>query len=853
MAEAMELNVLGAPHESPEEEMEEREDGEQQKDNLPASPDSQLESESESDSDSDSDDEEQDKLQLQTLESELSFNPSNYDSHVQYIKLLRKMGDIEKLRKARESMSQLFPLNPSMWQEWAKDETSLSSGPEAVAAIEMLYERGVSDYLSVCLWCDYLNFIEEYDPSVRQCSVAGISKARSLFERAVTAAGLHFSEGSKIWEAYKEFEQAIFHAIDECDIEAKEKQVQRIRSIFHRQLSVPLADMLSNLLAYKAWEVEQGNSLDADSLDTNGIVSHVAAAYQKALDMYNARVSMEEQISSRDLSDSDRLPLFMRYLKFEESSGDPARVQILYERAVTDFPISSDLWLGYARYLDKTLKVGNVVKDFYTRATRNCPWIGELWVRYLLSLERACGTEEEISGVFEKALQCTFSSYEEYLDLFLTRIDGLRRRIELSGETQVLDYAVIRDTFQRASDYLSTNLKGTDDLLRLHVYWARLAISLGKDIVAARSVWDSFLKISGSMLEAWKSYIAMEIENGNINEARSIYRRCYTKRFAGSGSEDICHSWLRFEREFGMLEDYDYAVQKVSPRLEELRLFRLQQESKNIAASAEQRENPTKKNVHGKRKPGSELIDDQSPVKRQKNLGKPLKKGMKKDADKGQNLAETNTREEIEGKNNRSNRTHDKLVEESTNEKRRYTDLCTAFVSNISLQANYEHLRNFFSDVGGVVSIRILHDKFTGKSRGLAYVDFSDDAHLAAAVAKNKQGLLGKKLSIARSDPTHSNKRGSVGRGKRAAWGDQSSSLEGADSEDLSKGTSNRPLSSTAKNREDDSIELKGKNTFAAPRNIKPLGWSVNKPGTVGEEDGKPKSNEEFRKMFLKS
>lgn len=37
--------------------------------------------------------------------------------------------------------------------------------------------------------------------------------------------------------------------------------------------------------------------------------------------------------------------------------------------------------------------------------------------------------------------------------------------------------------------------------------------------------------------------------------------------------------------------------------------------------------------------------------------------------------------------------------------------------------------------------------------KGLAYVDFLDDEHLAAAIAKNRQKLIGKKLSIARSDP----------------------------------------------------------------------------------------------------
>lgn len=35
------------------------------------------------------------------------------------------------------------------------------------------------------------------------------------------------------------------------------------------------------------------------------------------------------------------------------------------------------------------------------------------------------------------------------------------------------------------------------------------------------------------------------------------------------------------------------------------------------------------------------------------------------------------------------------------------------------LQANDGHIRDFFSDIGGIVAIRILHDKFTGKSRVL--------------------------------------------------------------------------------------------------------------------------------------
>jgi hypothetical protein len=47
-----------------------------------------------------------------------------------------------------------------------------------------------------------------------------------------------------------------------------------------------------------------------------------------------------------------------------------------------------------------------------------------------------------------------------------------------------------------------------------------------------------------------------------------------------------------------------------------------------------------------------------------------------------------------------------------------------------------------------------------------------------------------------------------------------------------------------------DNMQFKGKNTFAMPRNVRPLGYTANKP--KAEEGGeKPKSNEEFRKMFI--
>ncbi|KAJ8755674.1 hypothetical protein K2173_022269 [Erythroxylum novogranatense] len=805
------------------------------------------------DSDSESDIEEE--SQLGTLKSKLLLNPYDYDAHVQLIKLLRKMGEIEKLKEAREAMSAMFPLTPAMWQQWALDEASLHSGPEALAAIEKLYEQGVHDYVSVPLWCDYLNYIQECDPSVRGCSIDGISKARHLFERALTAAGLHVAEGNKIWDAYREFERAILLTIDETDLKAKESQIQRIQNIFHRQLSIPLLDLRSTLLAYKAWEVEQGNVLDAESSDVDGVSPNVASAYQKALEMYSARVQHEEQVSRSDASDVEKFQNFMNYLKFEKSVGDPTRVQVLYERAITEFPVSTDLWLDYTQYLDRTLKVGNVIRDVYARATKSCPWVGELWVRYLLSLERGRAPEKMISHVYEKSLTCTFSTFEEYLELFLTRVDGLRRRILSGFEAEdVLDYSLIRGTFQYASDYLSPHIKNSEGLLRLHAYWARLENNLGKDLVAARGVWERLLKISGTMLEAWQGYIAMEIELGHVNEARAIYKKCYSKRFAGTGSEEICHSWLRFEKEYGTLEDFDHAVQKVTPRLEELQLYRRQQESVASTSITDQREKPIKKSVREKRKGDLNTADEQSPAKRQKKIAQTQNMGYEKEKDQVQNPAFMKEAEKVKSNAEGADDTHGKQMDSQTGKMKVYTDQCTAFISNLNFKTNEGDLRRFFSDVGGLVSIRILRDKFTGKSRGLAYVDFSNDEYLNEAIAKNKQTLLGKKLSITRSDPKRSKKNNQVVSKDHAQTGNQSGSNGGSKTgqsvETSKESQAPRNPPSTAHKRAE-SVELKRKNTFAVPRNVRPLGQPANLSKPL-EEDGKSKTNDEFRKMFIK-
>lgn len=732
--------------------------------------------ESSSESDSDSEDEGAQDAHVLSLEAAVAENPLNYDTNVEYIQALRKYGHVEKLRKAREAMSALFPLNPTMWQEWTKDEACLITSSEAVSSIEPLYERGVHEYLSVPLWSEYLNFIQERDESVSQCTLEGVEKMRALFERALTAVGVHVEDGGKLWAAYREFEQALLIAMEENSKEVKDKQVDRIRNLFRRQLSIPLKDIDSTLQDYKFWEEQQGVVIGNDVDHLAGLPSNVISAYKKALQMYNARAGYEEKVARGKHVDTELFQNYLSYINFEESSGDPARVQVLYERAITEFPVANDLWLSYTQYLDSNLKVPSIIKSVYARAVRNCPWVEALWAKYMLALERFDASEEDLSAVFEQSLHCGFSNPNEYLDLFLVRADGLRRRIMKMDEISKSSYLVqLRETFQRAAEYLSSHLNYTDQFLHLHAYWARLEYQHGGDLEAARGVWESLIKTCGGMLEAWQGYINMELLAGNINEARAIYKKCYSRRFKGSGSEDICESWLRFEREYGSLDDLDWAVTKVTPRLKELRLFQQQQETKsqvivgpsNIAKSVTKEKDTHRASskpsnslqASSKRKTGVGFNDGKDQFKRQKGAhGKALSSVV---ADKGEGLGLSNndgkdrdtvSRELVHGEADQQTEVDNlNSVEQPV-----YTDQCTAFLSNLSFEVTEEQLRQFFSDTGGVMAIRLLRDRFSGKPRGLAYVDFENEEKLSAAVEKNREVLLGKRVSIARSNPKQS-------------------------------------------------------------------------------------------------
>ena len=77
---------------------------------------------------------------------------------------------------------------------------------------------------------------------------------------------------------------------------------------------------------------------------------------------------------------------------YAQAGDEPARVQCCYERAVAAFPVTTELWMQYGRYIETHLRsIPGLVASVYDRALRNCYWVGALWARAIRAAARGGG------------------------------------------------------------------------------------------------------------------------------------------------------------------------------------------------------------------------------------------------------------------------------------------------------------------------------------------------------------------------------------------------------------------------------------------------------------------------------
>ncbi|CAH1802142.1 unnamed protein product [Owenia fusiformis] len=539
-------------------EMEENEDGDISGESDAGSEPNDM---SEDDNDSGEDDDDKHSLKIQELEAQITSNPYMYDPHVELISLLRAEGELTKLREARERMSNIFPLTEKLWLEWLKDEVPLAAdSPSERIRINGLFDRAVNDYMSVSVWLEYVQY------SIGGlASEDGLANTRQVFERALVAVGLHVSKGAHIWEAYREFELAILAGLQPAPgstatTEQQEKlddQVKKISTLFRRQLAVPLIDMEATWTEYVDF---------VDEVD-----SYVEQTYKKALARLQKLMPFEDSL---DLASSPSLEDFQKYIEFESKDGEPARIQCIYERTITVHCLIPELWLQYLNYLDSKLKIPTVIFSVYERASRNCPWSVGIWQGYLRAAERHTQPEDKTKEIFDKGLQGGFAESGDYLQLWHSYIDYIRRTVNWEEDhTESLEK--LRTTFDQAIEYMQ-NAYGVegDPECSLHKYRAWVEAKYCNNMEKCRQLWNDIMVLGhGAEANMWIEFFNIERTFGDPKHCRKVLQRGINS--ANDFPDLVCEAYIKYEREEGTLEQFDLATQKCHAQLERIKERRL--------------------------------------------------------------------------------------------------------------------------------------------------------------------------------------------------------------------------------------------------------------------------------------
>jgi cold-inducible RNA-binding protein len=88
------------------------------------------------------------------------------------------------------------------------------------------------------------------------------------------------------------------------------------------------------------------------------------------------------------------------------------------------------------------------------------------------------------------------------------------------------------------------------------------------------------------------------------------------------------------------------------------------------------------------------------------------------------------------------------------------------YVGNLSFNTTENELQELFAQAGTVQEVTLMQDKFTGKSRGFAFVTMSSEEDAQNAISKlNGQTVEGRALTVNEARPREPRPPGGGGRG----------------------------------------------------------------------------------------
>ncbi|WPH01744.1 Hypothetical protein R9X50_00459600 [Acrodontium crateriforme] len=373
------------------------------------------------------------------LLNDLAENSYAYDLHVSLINLLHKgfvahvraaaddddqtPADLHgytlltELRQAREAMDSRFAVGEDLWVDWLADETLLADSTDSRISLMELFQKAVQDVpASVKVWKAYYDWVSKNHaicndlPGTDQTGWSDDDKemCKELFtsdmlvtvaEQAANATQWRLDESRIMWTRFAQL------LLDGLPATPAISDIERVRDVFIRKLQTPHAGWSETSQMF--WPVV--NKFEPDNWElAMAQVNQLAEPGKKemqAREHHEHKLSIAIQSGDKDAIFNE----FATYMKWEQfrkaKQQGPHTFEIrcgLYERALLCFPTYTDWWLDYIDYAITNNPNASAL-PIIERATRHCPWSGDLWARRILRSDVEGKSHDEIEGVKHRA------------------------------------------------------------------------------------------------------------------------------------------------------------------------------------------------------------------------------------------------------------------------------------------------------------------------------------------------------------------------------------------------------------------------------------------------------------------
>ena len=716
-------------------------------DNQQFKEDDSMSSSDDDDMDEGCDLNDQELKEVENLKQILESDPYDYQSYVSLINLLRRAGELDQLRAIRNSFAKYFPLTPELWLAWISDEQKVATTEIEKKHVEGLFRQAVEDYTSVDVWLEFCQF----------------SLTRDIFEEAIVHVGVHATKGSLIWDAYREFENFSLMVNPK-----NTEQVKVVDKIFRRQLAVPLLNMESTYEEYKKWHADT----NLGNLDPN-----VERSFKAAKEILRNREAFENKLMQAKENNNVEISLqvYKEYIEIELKDGNPPRIQSIFERRITDHCLHPSNWFEYTNYLE-TLNLDHA-KKIHTRAIRNCPWSGKLWIKLIRSCEKSKSPLEEVRKHMEAALASV--SETEYRDLWLSFIDYRRRGMKLDEEEEEEkrenEIQEFRTIFNRALEQLAQLDQPGDPDCKIARYWASIEADRFQSMEEARGIWSKIIKgPCGDNAKFWIEYINLEKLFGDTKHLKKLFPRALES--SKDWPEEIGEIWMQFEREEGSLESFEEAEIKVNKRLEAIKATRAKKEDEENGKIARKKERDKDKRREKRHQESNDRkrkfqTDEKSPLveSAEPEFKKPALPPFLERKEKTKESATINPPPGFIKKTNQINPPPGfKSVAETTNSNENQQkifehnvevpkDERTVFLSNLDFNVDEDLVKQTFSKCGEILEFNVIKN-FSGKSKGFGFMEFKTAKAAINALQMDNVPIKGRPVYVSVNDPEKKNK-----------------------------------------------------------------------------------------------